>query len=117
MGIPGGTVVKNSPVNVGEFNPWIRKIPWRRKWQSILIFLPGKSRGQRSLAGYSPWGHNGVRQDLATKVLQIQLHNKSFHFSKAWEKCPSTAHLLTAISKTAKTEQSRDGWGSVGQDE
>ena len=54
MGIPGGTVVKNSPVNVGEFNPWIRKIPWRRKWQSILIFLPGKSRGQRSLAGYSP---------------------------------------------------------------
>ena len=32
------------------------KIPWRRKWQSTPVFLPGKSHGQRSLAGYSPWG-------------------------------------------------------------
>ena len=30
--------------------------PWRRKWQATPIFLPGKSHGQRSLAGYSPWG-------------------------------------------------------------
>ena len=35
----------------------IKKIPWRRKWQPILVFLPGKSHGQRSLAGYSPWGY------------------------------------------------------------
>ena len=39
------------------FDPWIRKIPWRRKWQPTPIFLPGKSHGQRSLVGYSPWGH------------------------------------------------------------
>ena len=39
-----------------EFNPWVRKIPWRRKWQPAPIFLPGKSHGQRSLEGYSPWG-------------------------------------------------------------
>ena len=39
------------------FNPWIRKIFWRRKWQSTPAFLPGKSHGQRSLVGYSPWGH------------------------------------------------------------
>jgi len=37
------------------FDPWIRKIPWKRKWQPIPVFLPGKSHGQRSLAGYSPW--------------------------------------------------------------
>ena len=37
------------------FNPWVRKIPWRRKWQSTPVFLPGKSHGQRSLVGYSPW--------------------------------------------------------------
>ena len=38
---------------------WVRKIPWRGKWQSILIILPGKSHGhgQRSLGGYSPQGH------------------------------------------------------------
>ena len=39
------------------FDPWVRKIPWSRKWQPIPIFLPGKFHGQRSLAGYSPWGH------------------------------------------------------------
>ena len=39
-----------------EFDPWVRKIPWRRKWQPTPVFLPGESRGQRSLAGYSPYG-------------------------------------------------------------
>ena len=39
-----------------RFDPWVRKIPWRRKWQPTPVFLPGKSHGQRSLAGYSPWG-------------------------------------------------------------
>ena len=40
-----------------RFNSWVGKIPWRRKWQSTPVFLPGKSHGQRSLAAYSPWGH------------------------------------------------------------
>ena len=38
------------------FDPWVRKIPWRRAWQPTPVFLPGESHGQRSLAGYSPWG-------------------------------------------------------------
>ena len=38
------------------FDPWFEKIPCRRKWQLSPVFLPGKSHGQRSLAGYSPWG-------------------------------------------------------------
>ena len=37
-------------------------IPWRRAWQPTLIFLSGGSHGERSLAGYSPWG----RRDLDT---------------------------------------------------
>ena len=37
------------------FNPWVRKIPWRRAWQPTPIFLPEESCGQRDLAGYSPW--------------------------------------------------------------
>ena len=37
------------------FNPWVGKIPWRRKWQPTPVFLPGESHGQRSLAGYIPW--------------------------------------------------------------
>jgi len=38
------------------FDPWVRKIPWRRAWQPTPVFFPGKSHGQRSLEGYSPWG-------------------------------------------------------------
>ena len=39
-----------------RFDPWVGKIPWRKAWQPTLVFLPGESHGQRSLAGYSPWG-------------------------------------------------------------
>ena len=39
-----------------EFNPWVRKIPWRRKWQSTPVFLSGEPHEQRSLGGYSPCG-------------------------------------------------------------
>ena len=53
------------------FDPWVRKIPWRRKWQPTPVLLPGKSYGRRSLVGYSPWG----RKELDTTE---QLH---FHFS------------------------------------
>ena len=38
------------------FDPWVGKIPWRRKWQYTPVFVPGKSHGQRSLVGHSPWG-------------------------------------------------------------
>ena len=40
-----------------RFHPWVRKITWRRVWQATPVFLPGESHGQRSLEGYSPWGH------------------------------------------------------------
>ena len=38
------------------FHPWVRRMPWRKKRRPTLEFLPGKSHGQRSLVGYSPWG-------------------------------------------------------------
>ena len=51
--------------------------PWRRKWQLISVFFPGKSHGQRSLAGYSLWGHKRVGHDLATKQQQQRMFFKS----------------------------------------
>ena len=47
-------------------------MPWRRKWQPTPVFLPGEFHGQRSLAGYSPWGHKRVRHNLVTKQQQQQ---------------------------------------------
>ena len=37
------------------FNPWVGKIPWRKKWLPTPVFLPGECHGQRSLEGYSAW--------------------------------------------------------------
>ena len=39
------------------YGPWMGKILWRRKWQPTPVFFPEKSHGQRSLVGYTPWGH------------------------------------------------------------
>ena len=41
----------------GRFNPWVEKIPWRRKWQPTPVFLPGQSHGQRCLVGCTTWSH------------------------------------------------------------
>ena len=60
-GFPGGTNSKEPACRCTRskrhgFDPWVGKIPWRRKWQPTPVFLPGESHGQRSLVGYSPEG-------------------------------------------------------------
>ena len=60
-------LVKNLPAEQEtRFNPWVRKIPWRGKWQPTPVPLPGESQGQRSLVGCSPWGRKelGMTEQL-----------------------------------------------------
>ena len=72
-GFPGSSVVKSTCQSRKnkkcEFDPWVRKIPWRRKWQLTLVFLPGKFYGQRSLAGYSSCRHKESRLSWATEYI------------------------------------------------
>ena len=50
-------MVKNLPaMQETKFDPWVRKIHWRREWLPTSVFLPGEFHGQRSLVGYGPWG-------------------------------------------------------------
>ena len=53
-----GSDGKASAHNEGRlgFDPWVGKIPWRRKWQPTPVFFPGESQGQRSLVGCRLWG-------------------------------------------------------------
>ena len=69
----GGSDGKSICLQCGRprFDPGVGKIPWRRKWQPTLVFLPGNSYGQQNLVGYRPWG----RKELDTTE---RLH---FHFS------------------------------------
>ena len=72
-GVPRCSVGKSLPA---RFDSWVRKISWRRKWQSTPIFLPGESQGQRSLAG-SLWGCQcmGLQESDTPKHTQPQ-HKK-----------------------------------------
>ena len=77
-GFPGGASGKESTCQISRrkrsrFSPWVGKILWRRKWQPAPVFLSGEFHGQRSLVGYSPWGH---------KESDLTEHQHSKH--KAW---------------------------------
>ena len=59
-----------------RFDPWVGKIPWRRKWQPTPVSLTRKCNGQRSLAGCSPWSYKRVGLDLVTKQQQnVEIQN------------------------------------------
>ena len=75
----GGSDGKESAYNAGDllgFNPWVRKIPWRKEWQPIPVFLPGKFQGQRNLVGYSPWvcKESDMTEWLTPQPLNIETH-------------------------------------------
>ena len=75
QGFPGGISGKESACQCRRckrFDPWVGKMPWRRKWQPIPVFSPGKSHGQRSLWGYNLWG----QKKLDTKRLSTQVCNR-----------------------------------------
>ena len=72
-------------------DPWVGKIPWRRKWQPTLVFLPEKSHGQRNLVGCGPWGRKRVGHDLATKQQQHFILQDFFYLD---ELCPHSSGKL-----------------------
>ena len=85
------------------FNPWVRKIVWRREWQPILVFLPGKSHRQRSLAGYSPW--DSKESDM---IERLNNNNKSPFLSPLPHTVPRCSHteLLTCMPRALGTLKS-----------
>ena len=60
-----------------RFDPWVGKIPWRRKWQSTPVFLPGESHGRRSLVGYSPQGHKELDTTERLHLHLYYMNNRS----------------------------------------
>ena len=69
-GFPWGSAVKNLPASAGGAETWFS--PWvGRKWQLTPVFLPRKSHGQRSLAGYSPWGHKESDTTEHARIIMI----------------------------------------------
>ena len=82
-GFPGGASDRESTYQCRRskrpvFIPWVRKIPWSRKWQPTPVFLPGKVHGQSSLSGSGPWGSKEL--DLTEHVcmhMRVCTHTRS----------------------------------------
>ena len=84
-----------------KVDPWVGKIPWKKKWKPITVFLPEKFHGQRSLVGYTPWGHkeldtaerlnthiqpNGVSPRNARQVQYLKVTQCNQHIESKKEK-------------------------------
>ena len=85
-------MVKNLPaMQETRFNPWVRKISWRRKWQPNSVFLPGEFHWQRSLVGYSLWG----LKELVTPVHGMHMYYELQcfkHWGKFRDQCNEYQH-------------------------
>ena len=60
------------------FCPSAEKIPWRREWLPIPVFLPREFHEQRGMAGYSPWGHK--ESDMTERLIVLHFHPKTWGF-------------------------------------
>ena len=91
LGFPGGSVVKNLPaMRKTQVRSWVGKIPWRRKWQPTLVFLPGKSHGQR---GHKSWTR------LSNYTTTTTRHARMFS-STSWQRnWRAESHVFTVDPK------------------
>ena len=106
QGFPGGASDKEATCQCKrhkrcEFDPWFRKIPWRRAWQPTPVFLPGESRRQRSLVGYSPQGH---KESDTTR--QFSMHTYIFYKARFWVHFIKSEILISMYHK-----QPQVSWG------
>ena len=90
--LPDGTRCKESACQCRtckrcSFSPYVGKIPGRREWQPTPVFLPGEFLRQRSLAGYSPWGHK--ESDTTDQVRATHNCFSSVQFSSVAQSCPT----------------------------
>ena len=104
-------MVKNPLVICGKpgFDPWVWKIPWRRAWQTTLVFLPRESHGQRSLVGYSPWGCKEWRHNWSNLLLQLllfQFHNWRYWGIERLLNCPQDLMLVRGRARIYAQAQS-----------
>ena len=102
-------MVKNLPqCRRPGFDPWVRKIPWRRAWQLTPVFLPGEFHGQRSLGGYSPRGHKEL--DRTERLTQ---HNKS-GFNMQWSEDEWVGRVMRLRGKNCRPGTLAPFWSSYG---
>ena len=97
----GSSVVKNPPAKQDMWVPSrVGEIPWRREWLPTPVILPGESRGQKGLEGYSPWGHKRVVLNSATKQQQTAKKDGKLWMSFKQESTSLKLAVWLSITRT-----------------
>ena len=104
-GFPGGTSGKEPACQCRRckrhrFDPWDRKIPWRRAWQPTLVFLSGGFQGQRNLAVYSPQRHKESDTNEATELAHFKHQIKEFGFQAQTIRSPNTEGKSGSVERS-----------------
>ena len=105
-----------------RFDSWVGNILWRRKWQPTPVFLPEKFHEQKSLAGYSSWGHQewDMTEQLSTHFFNELYYHEALHLSSP---SPKTSYWVVAsLSQAARAQghrkemtprQGHQGWAQT----
>ena len=88
------------------FDPWVRKIPWRRSWQPTPVFLPGESHGQGSLTSYSPWS---CKESDTTEACTHLVQACSALSAPGWRLAASASSLHSALFAALCLSESHHG--------
>ena len=105
LGFPGGASGKESACQCRRrkrcgLDPWVGKIPWRRKWQATPIFLPGKFHGQRSLGGCSPRGRKKL-----VRTEPWNAHTATWLFPASTVNLASAENLPVTLAQSVAAKQ------------
>ena len=114
MSFPGSTSGKEPACQCRRlkrswFDPWVRKIPWRKGWQPTPVFLPGKSHGQRGLACCDSWGCR-VGHDWATELNWTEGCLRASQVVLVLKNLPANVGDIRDVSLIPESRRSLGGW-------
>ena len=135
ISFPGGTSFQEPTCQCRRhkrdgFDTWVGKIPWRRAWQPIWVFLPGESHIQRRLAGYSPqsckelditgdvaWtGHRVYQRELGKELRRVFLRSKqTSNTSLKYYPCKVVKNVLNKTVKKFMSQSTGPNNGAISQ--
>ena len=88
MDLPGGTSGKEPAYQCRGHKKRVLSlsgnISWKRAWQFTPVFLPGESHGQRSLVGYSPWGHKDLDTTMGSQRVGLSMHTHTHTYKNIY---------------------------------